>query len=206
MSIEADQNKAQSEYVSDSIQIIHESGQDNTNPVQNQPNKDESKSIFTGKLGIPSYCVTEKPLERRPPSSTNGHEDPRTIENSPSERPRKEDKDRRKKKKGSKKMAVQRKEKRKWSNFVKWMTSEDECMNKKVGADSSPRESEDLTSKLIRDEALKTWNFGNQLGIVFLRNWSSKGQRATQQLMGSRRKGKILFYEDIIIQYPWGRE
>lgn len=46
------------------------------------------------------------------------------------------------------------------------MQSDSEGKSLPQANSSETMEDEDLTSKLIRDEALKTWNLGQQLGIV----------------------------------------
>lgn len=79
------------------------------------------------------------------------------------------------------KSALWRKEKRKWTNFVRGMAADSEQISLKtdVTAGVSVPGDEDLTSQLIRDEAIKTWKLGLQLGI------SSQGNddKMVEQLM-----------------------
>lgn len=71
----------------------------------------------------------------------------------------------RKKKKGTMKTAKWRKEKKKWANFVRGLNEESVEADTERGKEAEQPGDEDLTSKIIRDEALKTWRLGMQLGI-----------------------------------------
>lgn len=73
----------------------------------------------------------------------------------------------RKKKKSTMKTAMWRKEKKKWSNFTRGLASDGVSpqKNKSDEGGTHTEGDEDETSKRIRDEAIKTWNLGKQLGI-----------------------------------------
>lgn len=51
-------------------------------------------------------------------------------------------------------------------NFVRGIESDTEKKNGDRHNDVSQMEIEDVTSKLIRDEALRTWNLGKRLGVL----------------------------------------
>lgn len=78
----------------------------------------------------------------------------------------------RRKKKGSQKSAGWRKERKKWPNFIKGMSTEYEKVNADLDKGSQLSADEDMTSKIIRDEAIQTWRFGSKLGIS-----SSEGEQ-----------------------------
>lgn len=72
----------------------------------------------------------------------------------------------RKKGKGTIKSMAYRKEKRKWANFMRGIASEEEIQKEETrNTTGSSKVVEDEVSEHIRNEAIRTWNAGKQLGI-----------------------------------------
>lgn len=72
----------------------------------------------------------------------------------------------RKKGKGTLKSSAYRKEKKKWANFARGFASEEEIRGMERSRKHSAEDgSEDKISEHIRNEAIKTWNVGRNLGI-----------------------------------------
>lgn len=66
---------------------------------------------------------------------------------------------------------VIREEKRKWKNFMRGMLSEEEKANLVDGKNHILNgQGEDRISEFIRNEAIKTWTVGKELGIVGKKN------------------------------------